>query len=306
MPPAVDAAVLTKPTARTYTYLVLANLFWAGNYVFAPIVLQELSPAQMVYVRWLAAVIPLLVLAHVVEKPDWRAAIREWPQHLIQSLLGIIGYTLLMYQGLLSVNSLDASLLGAINPALIMILAAVVMRERPGGRVVGGAAISIVGALIVITRGDPAELMSSGLSIGDLWILASVLTWTFYSVNARRVQTPPVTATALQAVVAVILLTPLTLSLGPILPGALTPASFWSLAYIVIFPTILGFVLWNLGVAGAGASRSGIFLNLIMAFTAIIGLFLGHPVTLVQLLGGLVVFAGVYLSTTKGRVPGSP
>lgn len=290
-----------RPAARSYAYLVLANLFWAGNYVFAPIVLREFTSLQTVFIRWAAAVLPLLLLAQLIERPRWRAALREWPQHLVQALLGIVGYTLLMYQGLLTVDSLDASLLGAINPALIMILAAIVIKERPGGRVIGGAALSIVGAIIVITRGNPAELVSTGLSVGDLWILASVLTWTFYSVNARNVRTPPVTATALQAVVAVALLTPITLLAGPVAPSSASQAAIWSLVYIAVFPTILGFVLWNLGVAGVGASRSGVFLNLIMAFTAVIGLFLGHPVTVIQILGGLIVFAGVSLSTTGGR-----
>lgn len=291
---------------KSYVYLVLANLFWAGNYVFAPVVLTEFTPLQMVYVRWGLAVVPLLVLAHIIEKPDWKAALREWPQHVIQSLLGVVGYTLLLYQGLLSINPLDASLLGAINPAIIIVLATLVVRERPGGRLIAGAGISIVGAIIVITRGNPADLAVHGLSVGDLWIIGSVLAWAFYSVNARRVKTPPVTATALQAVVGVILLTPVTFAAGPILPAVVSTEATWSLIYVVIFPTVLGFILWNLGVAEVGASRSGIFLNLIVAFTAIIGLFLGEPITVIQVLGGVIVFAGVYLSTVKGRKRARP
>lgn len=290
-----------RPTARIYVYLVLANLFWAGNYVFAPIVLTEFTPLQMVYLRWLGALVPLFILAAVIERPNWRAAVREWPMHLGQALLGILGYPLLMYQGLLSVNSLDASLLGAINPALIMILAAIVVRERPSRRVIAGAVVSIAGALIVVTRGDLAALIANGLSVGDLWILASVLAWTFYSVNARRVSTPPITATTFQVVVAMVVLTPFAIAAGPIFPTTVSPDAVLALVYISLFPSALGFVLWNLGVAGAGPSRSGIFLNLIMAFTAIIGLLLGHPVTIVQVLGGLVVFGGVYLSTMRSR-----
>lgn len=296
-----SGVIQDRPSARIYVYLVLANLFWAGNYVFAPIVLTEFTPLQMVYLRWLGALLPLFILAAVIERPNWRVAVREWPMHLGQALLGILGYPLLMYQGLLTVNSLDASLLGAINPALIMILAAIVVNERPSRRVIAGAAVSIVGALIVVTRGDPAELIESGLSVGDLWILASVLAWTFYSVNARRVSTPPITATTLQVIVAMVVLTPFAIAAGPIVPAVVDPGAILSLIYISLFPSALGFVLWNLGVAGAGPSRSGIFLNLIMAFTAIIGLLLGHPVTIVQILGGLVVFGGVYLSTMRSR-----
>lgn len=52
-----------------------------------------------------------------------------------------------------------------------------------------------------------------------------------------------------------------------------------------------------------GASRLGVFINTIMVFTAVIGLFLGETVSLVQILGGLVVFSGVYVSTRPRGVP---
>ncbi|MNW04182.1 EamA-like transporter family protein [compost metagenome] len=72
--------------------------------------------------------------------------------------------------------------------------------------------------------------------------------------------------------------------------------------YIGLFPSVGSFIFWNASIREIGASRAGIYLNLITVFTAILSLLLGNPVTLVQVIGGLLVFAGVYLT---GRRQGS-
>jgi len=46
-----------------------------------------------------------------------------------------------------------------------------------------------------------------------------------------------------------------------------------------------------------GANQTGIFLNLIPVFTAIISWVLGNNITMIQLCGGALVFIGVYLTT---------
>ena len=49
--------------------LVAATLFWAGNYVVGKIAIAELSPLSLVYLRWLLALVPLFLVAQVVERP---------------------------------------------------------------------------------------------------------------------------------------------------------------------------------------------------------------------------------------------
>ena len=64
---------------------------------------------------------PLLLLAHFVEKPDWRAVLRRWPVLLLLSVLGMSGYTLLLYGALGHTSAMNASLITAANPALIVV-----------------------------------------------------------------------------------------------------------------------------------------------------------------------------------------
>ena len=80
-----------------------------------------------------------------------------------------------------------------------------------------------------------------------------------------------------------------------------TPAEAWSLAYIVVFPSLGAYLLWNLALKTTPPGTAGNYLNLIVVFTAVITVALGTPLTLVQIVGGLLVIAGVLLTGTKGQ-----
>ena len=68
---------------------------------------------------------------------------------------------------------------------------------------------------------------------------------------------------------------------------------------MAIFPSVGSFIFWNSALRHIDASQAGIYLNLITVFTALLSLLLGQPITLVQIVGGILVFIGVYLSSLK-------
>lgn len=282
-----------------YLFLALANLFWAGNYVFGELVTREISPISLTFFRWVFAFVPLFGLAWLVERPDWRAAAREWKLHLVQSLLGLTGYTLLLYGGLGLTGAVTASVISAINPATIALAAAIFLHERLRPVQVAGIGVAFVGVTIVLTGGDIRQLLGQGFGAGDLLIIGAVLAWTVYSLIARRLETPPITATAVQAAFAVVTMLPLVAVTGVSLPSS-TESAF-GLAYIVVFPSMAGYALWNIGAAKVGPSRAGIFLNLLPVFTVLIALAFGSALELPVVAGGVLVLTGVTLTLHQRR-----
>lgn len=65
-------------------------------------------------------------------------------------------------------------------------------------------------------------------------------------------------------------------------------------------------MLWNAALKRIPAGRAGLFLNLITVFTVLIAVILGAQLTPPQLIGGVVVFAGVALSTLRPTRPRPP
>jgi drug/metabolite transporter (DMT)-like permease len=293
---------------KAAVFLVLATLFWAGNFVFGAAI-EGIDPLSLTWIRWAFAVIPLGIIAQLVEKPDWRAVVRHLPLLGLLGILGITGYSLLLYYALDFTSPLTASLINAVNPAMIVVFAAVLpgflqggKRERITWRSVVGILLGLAGVVIVITDGDLGSLWREGLNPGDLMVLVAILGWTIYTLVGRRIHdVPPITATAVQAALAVALLTPFALVNGLTWPSDL--AGWSAVGYIVVFPSIGAYVLWNAATRTVAPSTASIYINLMVVFVALIGLPFGFGISLVQVLGGLLVIGAVVL---LARGPGLP
>lgn len=288
---------------KVWGLLVLCNLFWAGNYVFGKYVVAEMSPPWITFSRWFLAAFILVVVAGVIEKPDWRKTLRQWQVLTAMAILGIVVYTLLLYEALNYTSSTNAALVSALNPAVMAVFAAIILKERISKLQVLGIGFSLIGVLIILTGGNVLQLFGMEYNRGDLLMLAAIVMWTIYSIVGKQLRDiPPITATAASAVIATILMAPFALYQGIDLVK-LSPLAWTGIAYITIFPSVCSFVFWNIGVKELGANKTAIFLNLIPVFTALISWILGNKITPAQIFGGLMVFAGVYVTTAMKKAP---
>ncbi len=282
---------------RVWLLLVAANLFWAGNYVFGKYVLKELTPLWIIFSRWTLALIFLFPIAYFLEKPKWQMVRKAWLPLVSMGILGIFGYNMVLYSALKYTSSTNAALVSALNPAVIVLFSVFLLRERITRLQTTGIVLSLLGTLVVITQGDLGQILQKEYNKGDLLMLAAVVIWTLYSIIGRRLTTiPPITATAVSALFATLIMAPFAfaqeMDMTKISPFALT-----GILYLAIFPSVLSFIFWNMSVRAIGISQAGIFLNLIPVFTALISGILGERITGTQVVGGSLVFMGVYLTT---------
>ncbi|SDL18185.1 Threonine/homoserine efflux transporter RhtA [Glycomyces sambucus] len=293
-------APATAPTRRAVwtavAALVGATLFWAGNYIVGQRAVETIDPVSLVLLRWALALVPLAVIAQLVERPRWREVARAWPWLLALSAFGILGYNLFLYAALEHTDAFSASLVNAFNPALITLAAAVFLRERLTPLAVGGVLIALAGVLVVLGDGDLGSLFTGGFGVGELLMVGAIGAWTAYTVAGRRgPRLPPVTSTAVQAAVAVVVLVPFSLAAGgPALPAS--GAALGSLLFIAVFPSVLSYLLWNHALTAIPPGRAGVFLNLITVFTAVFTILAGQPWTAAQVAGGAIVIGGVVLT----------
>jgi len=299
------------PAARSQTVafvsLVVAFVFFAGNYVVADAI-PGVDPVSLVILRWAIAFFPLLGIAVILERPRFREVLRHWPWLIALSMLGLLGYNLLLYYSLQYVDALNASLINAFNPALISLAAVFVLREKL--TVIGGLGIliALMGGLIVLSGGDPAVLLNTGFGPGDLLMIGAIGAWTAYTIVLRKAPPiPPITSTAIQAAVTVLVLIPFVAIGGLDLPDG--GAEWGAVLFIGLLPSVLSYLLWNRALVVIPAARAGVFMNLITVFTALYTVIAGHPYSIAQLTGGAIIIAGVVLANARAfrsqaRIPG--
>lgn len=280
--------------------LVLATLFWAGNYLVGERAVATLDPVSLTWWRWALAAVPLLVAAQVVERPDWARVLARWRVLLLAGVLGVGGYGLLLYAALARTSAVNASIVNALSPAAI-VLAAVLLRQATAGwRTWVGVGMGLAGVLLVLSRGEAGRLLSLTFNAGDLLMLGAVAVWTAYTLIGRRLGLPVLAATAVQVVLTTVVLTPIVL-----LTGLATPpdrGAWGAVLFIVVFPSVGSYLCWNVAIKRVPPGVAGTSMNLVTVFTVLIAALLGQLPTLVQLVGGALVIGGVLLTTGVGPV----
>ncbi|KIL49695.1 DMT family transporter [Jeotgalibacillus soli] len=283
---------------QTFAFLFLATLFWAGNYTFGKYVVEEMTPLQITFSRWLIAVFLLFPIAHFIERPDWKKVWKEWKVLTVMTLLGIIAYNFFLYQALQFTTPVNAALVNSINPGLIVLLSAFLLKEKITGSTMIGLLISLFGVLLVLTKGQLQQVFLMDYNQGDLLMLLAILVWAFYSIMGRRMQSiPPIAALSVSVLIGLIILLPFAILSGN--PFPVSRQATLGILYMGIFPSVLSFIFWNSSLRQIGAGSAGVYLNLITVFTAVLSLLLGEVITTVQVLGGLLVFTGVYITSQK-------
>lgn len=252
-----------RAAASAPLLLMLAVLFWAGNFLLGRAVRADVPPIALAFFRWAGASALLLPWAG---RALWRER-RLLRRHLgivaALSFLGVAVFNTLIYLGLQTTTALNAFLLQALMPVLIVAMGVAAFRETLGLRQVTGLMLSLAGAAWVIVEGDPARLLTLSLTPGDLVVLVAVLCYAGYSVLLRR--RPPMSGSAFALAIFLIgtaMLAPLwwwEASVRPFTPGT---TAFLALAYVMVFPSIVSFLCYNRGVELIGSARAGAYLHL--------------------------------------------
>lgn len=283
-----------------YLLLILTTLFWAGNFVLARAIHLDMQPFTLAFLRW--------GLALVLIAPWWLP--RAWrlrqvlkdnlPVLFVQGFLGVSCFNTLIYFGVQYTQASNAMLMQSAVPLMILLLGALLFGERAGGRQWLGVILSLGGVLVLISRGRLEVLTGFAFNEGDLWIFLAMLSWSFYTISLRwrPAGLDGVTFFGFSVLVGVLVLCPLMLweQGGEFTVPAGEPFLL-TVIYMAIFPSILSFLFWNLGVERLGAATAGLFIHLMPMFGLLLAtVFLGERLGLYHLVGISLIFTGLYIA----------
>src|SRR3546814_8980866 len=148
--------------SRPYLLLTMTALFWAGNSIVGRAARDLVPPVALAFWRWAIALALLLPLAWPHLRRDWPVLRSHWPILLLLGALGIGAFGTMLYTGLTTTTALNSMLLQSAQPALILMIGALMMKDRTGLRQIVGVVISLAGVLTVVSRGDPGVLLGLG------------------------------------------------------------------------------------------------------------------------------------------------
>ncbi|MCW8861227.1 MAG: DMT family transporter, partial [Rhodospirillales bacterium] len=262
-----------------YLLLFLAVTFWAGNSTVARGFVGDVPPVALSFWRWVLA---LVIIGPFGIPALWRSrhvVRRNWPIIVALSVLSVVAFNTLLYLGLQQTTVINASLVAAAMPVLIVALSWILFRTAVGWAQATGIAVSLFGVIVIITRGDLGSFVGLSLNHGDLIILFANLSWALYSVLLRKRPEglPALAFLTATIIIGIVLIAPIyawELSSGAAIVWK--PTSIMALLYVGVFPSVLSYVFWNRAVHEVGANMAGQFVYLTPALGAGMGMvFLG-------------------------------
>lgn len=289
-----------KQRLIVYLKLFLTAVFWGGTFIAGRVVAQEVGPYSTAFYRFVIACLFLLALTWRENHGLPRMKKGQVIPILLLGATGVFAYNVFFLKGLKLITAGRAALIIANNPVVIALCAGWLFKEKLGLIRLTGVIISVLGAMIVISRGNIGEIFNGALGPGEFYIFLCVLCWAAYSLIGKAAMSglSPLVVAAYSCVAGTLFLIPQGLAEGMATEFIHYSASAWfSIFYLGFFGTVLGFVWYYEGINVIGATRASQFINFVPISAVVLAFFiLGEPITLSLAVGTLVVCLGVYLT----------
>lgn len=286
------------PREVAYASLVAATLGWGAAFIAGKLALREFPAASTAAWRFVAATALLLPFA---ARHFRTVSLRPVLLPLaVMVVCGGVLYPWLFMAALERTSATNTSLIVAVMPVLTCLLCPLI-GERVSRRHWGAVALALLGAVVVISRGDPARLAGlRAMNTGDLLAFASAMVWAVFNLASRRTV----------GVVPVSVINTVVFGLGSLglmllaLPErpvdrllAASSSGLAGLAFLALVPSVLSGLAYLNAMRVLGVGRTVVFVYCVPFVTAALAaLVLGESLNWYQGAGGALIFAGLLLA----------
>jgi O-acetylserine/cysteine efflux transporter len=267
-------------------------LIWGLNFVAGKLAVTDMPPFLVTTVRFVGVA---LLLA-----PFFRPRRSQLPGLLILAALLGAGHFGLLFVALRGLDATALAVLVQMGPPFAVLTAWALQGDRPGGRQLGGIGLALVGVVVIALESERA-------SLGSVLLAAlSMALWALSNIQVKRIGAlSPLAMNGWMSLMGA----PMVLGLSLVFESgqieAMATAGWlaWAgVAFTMLFSSVVAYTLWYRLLARHPVSRVAPFLLLapLIGFSAS-ALFLGEPVSLYKVAGGLLTIAGVAVIELGGR-----
>jgi len=288
-----------------YIFLILATLFWSGNFIVGKAAsLFEIPPFTLNFYRWTFAwlILAPFTLKEIFQKKNY--ILKNIKLILVLGITSITVFNSIVYYSLNFTQVISGVLMISTIPVMIIFFCWVFKIEKTNFYQILGVIFSLLGVVVIVTKADLGKLLNLNFNKGDLWMVVAMFSWAIYSALLRKKKFDLSHISFLQTIITagLIFLLPaylIEIALGYRLnihiPFILT------LSYVVLFPGLASFFFWIKGISIVGSNRSGIFLHMMPIFSTLMAILIfKEKFVTYHFIGAMLIIAGIVLSS-KGR-----
>ncbi len=273
---------------------ILVAVIWGMTFLSIKVAVRELGPMSLALSRFVIAslILPLIALA---TKTSLRVRTRDLPLIAFSGLMGITFYFFFENNGIMRLSASESSIIIGTIPVLTLMVDILLYKRKPSPSVALGILLSFLGVALIVLRSEAAAASPGGY----LFMVGAAASWVLYSFLTKPLSGayPLLSITFWQIFFGTLGCLPFALLERQDFSG-IGAATILNVLFLGVLASAFGYWLYVIVLDRMGASRSSVFINLIPVVSIVASfILLGERLAPLQLAGGAVTIAGVYLAT---------
>ncbi|MTI69660.1 MAG: EamA/RhaT family transporter [Firmicutes bacterium] len=282
-----------------YIFAIISTILWAGNFVIARIIYEDITPITLSFLRWSIALIALLPFTYKKLIKNKKLILANIKYLSIVSFLGITLFNTLIYFGSHTTYASNLAVIIASSPVFIIILAKFFCNEKISLNKALGLIIALSGVLFIISKGNIKNLLAFSFTPGDIYALFAAIVFAIYNILVKKKPK--------EFDMETFLISTFLIGWGFLIPfyiGEKLSGSFitidltliLSLLYVGIFASLISFFSWNKTIDTLGPSKAAILYYLTPIFSNLAaGLFLNEDISYIHIISLGLIISGIII-----------
>jgi drug/metabolite transporter (DMT)-like permease len=286
--------------------MLAATILFSANYWIAKGLMPDhLLPMQIIFLRVSGTLlIAWIIQLSIKELRVMRIERADYPRLIVSSALGVAINQMMFFTGLNHTTPVDAAIINSMNPILVLLFAAWILKDKIGISRFAGIVLGAAGALILILFGNPLSL-SAGHFTGNMFIIANTAAWSLYLVVAKplMVKYNPFILMRWIFMFGFIGVFPFTIRQAMQIDFSSFGIYTWfSILYIIIGTTFMAYFFITYSLKRLSSPVVAYYTYLQPVMVALIGILIfAETISWIKIASALLVFAGIYFVTKKKK-----
>jgi drug/metabolite transporter (DMT)-like permease len=237
------------------------------------------------------------------------AAVREekmdradFPRIIWAAFFGVALNMLSFFKGLSLTSPISASVIMVSTPMIVLVLSAIIIKERMQKRMVFGIILGLIGTAFLILYGKSVG-NATNASLGNFLVFVNATSYGLYLVMVKKLMDKYNAFTFVKWIylIGFIMVLPFGWGEFQAVNWSLMPTDmYWKIGFVVVFSTFLTYLLNLLSMRELKPTTVAVFVYLQPVFATVFAISLGKDeLTLVKIVSAILIFTGVYLVTQK-------
>lgn len=295
---------MTKRNFALFAAMLVSVIYGLTFTIAKDVMPKYIHPFGFIVLRVGGAVALFWAIAFV--GPKEKIAGSDFPRIIVAALFGVAINMLTFFKGLSLTSPISASVIMVTTPIIVLVLSAILTKEKMKKRKVFGIILGLIGTVFLILFGKSiGEATNAGL--GNLLVFINAVSYGFYLIVVKKLMDKYNAFTFVKWIYSFgfVMVLPFGWSEFHAIEWQIIPTTiYWKIGFVVIFSTFFTYLLNLLSMRELKPTTVAVFIYLQPLFAAIIAIGLGKDhLTYVKITAAILIFAGVYLVTQEKPSP---